>query len=132
LKVLVSALIAAACLLALPCVASAATYTVDSIGDQADETVGDEVCETSAGTCTLRAALEESNESSGTADAIDFEGSEFQGQLADTIALGSLLPEIEDQVSIEGGTCTTQAGPQGPCVGLQATSLGYGLSVDDV
>ena len=132
MRFLVSVLIAAGCLFAMPSAALAATYTVDSIGDQADETLGDEECETSANTCTLRAAIEESNESVGTADAIDFEGTVFEGQLADTITLGSLLPEIEDQVSVEGGTCTTQAGPQGPCVGIQATGFSYGLSVEDV
>ncbi|HET7484923.1 MAG TPA: NosD domain-containing protein [Solirubrobacterales bacterium] len=132
MKKLALILIAIGCLFAAPGVASAATYTVDSIGDQPDETLGDEECETSANTCTLRAAIEEANESVGTADAIDFDGTEFKGQLADTITLGSLLPEIEDQASIEGGVCTTQAGPQGPCVGIQATGLSYGLSAEDV
>jgi CSLREA domain-containing protein len=132
LKKLALFLIALGCLLAVPAAASAATYTVDSIGDQADETPGDEECETSANTCTLRAAIEEANESVGTADAIDFKSTVFKGQLADTITPGSLLPEIEDQLSVEGGSCTTQAGPQGPCVGIQATSLSYGLSAEDV
>lgn len=132
MKLFVSLLLALGCLVALPGIASAATYTVDSIGDQADETLGDEECETSANTCTLRAAIEEANESVGTADAIAFSSAEFKGQLADTITLGSLLPEIEDQTSVEGGTCTTQAGPQGPCVGIQATGLTYGLSAEDV
>jgi len=132
LKLFVSLLLALGCLVALPGIASAATYTVDSIGDQADETPGDEECETSVNTCTLRAAIEEANESVGTADAIAFDSTEFKGQLADTITLGSLLPEIEDQASIEGGSCTTQAGPQGPCVGVQATGLSYGLSAEDV
>lgn len=132
MKLFVSLLLALACLVALPGIASAATYTVDSIGDQADETPGDEECETSANTCTLRAAIEEANESVGTADAIGFDSAEFKGQLADTITLGSLLPEIEDQASVEGSTCTTQAGPQGPCVGIQATGLTYGLSAEDV
>ncbi|MFL5900036.1 MAG: NosD domain-containing protein [Solirubrobacterales bacterium] len=132
MKTLLSVLFAVGCLLAVPAFASAATYTVDSIGDQADETLGDEECETSANTCTLRAAIEEANESVGTADAIGFESTVFEGQLADTITLGSLLPEIEDQASVEGGSCTTQAGPQGPCVGVQATGLSYGLSAEDV
>jgi len=132
LKLFVSLLLALGCLVVLPGVASAATYTVDSIGDQADETLGDEECETSVNTCTLRAAIEEANESVGTADAITFSSAEFKGQLADTITLGGLLPEIEDQTSVEGGACTTQAGPQGPCVGIQATGLTYGLSAEDV
>ena len=132
MKLFVSLLLALACLVALPGIASAGTYTVDSVGDQADETPGDEECETSANTCTLRAAIEEANESVGTADAIAFSNAEFKGQLADTIELGSLLPQIEDQAFVEGGTCTTQAGPQGPCVGIQATGLSYGLSAEDV
>lgn len=132
MKLFVSLLLALGCLVVLPGVASAATYTVDSIGDQADETLGDEECETSVNTCTLRAAIEEANESVGTADAITFSSAEFKGQLADTITLGGLLPEIEDQTSVEGGACTTQAGPQGPCVGIQATGLTYGLSAEDV
>lgn len=132
MKLFVSLLLALGCLVALPAIAGAATYTVDSVGDQADETLGDEECETSVNTCTLRAAIEEANESVGTADAIGFEGTVFEGQLADTITLSSLLPEIEDQASIEGGSCTTQAGPQGPCVGIQATGLSYGLSAEDV
>jgi CSLREA domain-containing protein len=131
-KTLASLLLAIGCLLAVPCIASAATYTVDSTGDQVDKNLGDEECETAVGTCTLRAAIEEANESTGVADAIGFDGAEFKGQLADTIEPASLLPAIEDQVSIEGGVCTTQAGQQGPCVGIQATSLSYGLSVEDV
>lgn len=132
MKNLAFVLIAIGCLFAAPGIASAATYTVDSIDDQADETLGDEECETSVNTCTLRAAIEEANESVGTADAIAFESTVFEGQLADTITLGSLLPEIEDQASVEGGSCATQAGPQGPCVGIQATGLSYGLSAEDV
>lgn len=132
MKVFVALLLAVGCLFAVPCVASAATYTVDSIGDQKDETLGDEECETSANTCTLRAAIEEANESTGVADAIAFEGAVFKGQLADTIELGSLLPQIEDQAFVEGGSCTTEAGQQGPCVGIQATGLSYGLSAEDV
>jgi len=132
LKKLALLLFALGCLLAAPAAASAATYTVDSVGDQVDKNLGDEECETAAGTCTLRAAIEEANESVGTADAIAFASSEFKGQLADTLEPASLLPTIEDQLSIEGGVCTTQAGQPGPCVGIQAASLSYGLSVDDV
>jgi CSLREA domain-containing protein len=130
LKFFVSLLLAIGCLVALPSVALAETYVVDSTGDQADETPGDEECETSANTCTLRAAIEESNESTGTSDLIHFAGS-FNGEGKDTIALSKVLPEIEDQVSIEGGSCKTEAGPQGPCAGIQATSLSYGLSIGE-
>lgn len=66
MKLVVALLIAVGCLTALPSVVLAETYVVDSTGDQEDETLGDEECETSANTCTLRAAIEESNESTGT------------------------------------------------------------------
>ncbi len=42
-----------------------ATFTVDSNGNQDDATPGDGQCKTSAGTCTLRAALHEANNRPG-------------------------------------------------------------------
>lgn len=48
-------------LLAVPPGAVAAEYTVNSTGDQVDQTIGSGGCETAVGTCTLRAAIEESN-----------------------------------------------------------------------
>lgn len=133
MKKLVLVLIAVGCLLAVPCVASATTYTVDSTGDQEDETPGDEECETSVNTCTLRAAIEESNESTGTFDSIHFSAA-FDGKLADTIELGKALPEIDDPVKIDGdsgGQCTTEAGPKGPCVGVSGPGGGFGLVVEE-
>jgi|GEM_PF-2948743 len=46
------------------------TFVVDSTGEQADETL-DGLCATSLGTCTLRAAIEESNDLPGM-DTINF------------------------------------------------------------
>ncbi len=45
--------------------AAAAPYTVDSTADRVDSNIGNGVCSTSAGTCTLRAAIQESNSLSG-------------------------------------------------------------------
>lgn len=111
--------------LVLPVSASATTFFVNSTGDQEDENVGANGCKTSVNTCTLRAAIEESNASTGTKDEISFDPMVFEGQLADTIAVGFPLPAIEDAVTIDGepiGQCTTAAGDKGPCVGVKGES----------
>ncbi len=132
MKLLASVLLAAGCLLAVPFAASAAVYTVDSIGDQTDET-GDGVCKTSFNTCTLRAAIEESNKSTGVSDEIKFAAS-FNGQLADTIAIATSLPAIKDPAHVDGdsgGQCATEAGVNGPCVGVNGPAAGSALTVED-
>lgn len=131
MKAFVSVLIAAACLLAAPSAATAVTYTVNSTGDDPDKAVGTGDCETTnAGECTLRAAIQESNASVLVLDEIVFAAA-FNGQVADTIAPASPLPAIAKQVSVKGGVCTTEAGQQGPCAGVNATGLSYALSVED-
>ncbi len=133
MKVFVALLVAACCLLAAPVTASAVTYTVDNIGDQADETPGSNGCKTSLSTCTLRAAIEESNFSTGVTDEINFAAS-FNGQLADTIAIATSLPAIKDRVHIDGdsgGQCATEAGVAGPCVGVNGPAAGSALTVED-
>jgi hypothetical protein len=122
-RVALTLLAALFALVVLPVSAPAATYTVDSVEDQADEPGAG--CETSENTCTLRAAIEESNASTGVPDEILF-SSLFDGELADsTIAVGFSLPVIEDEVTIDGdagdpdGQCETDAGVDGPCVGVK-------------
>ena len=124
-------LLTAACLLlAIPALASAATYTVNSTLDEEDASSGAGVCETSIpGECTLRAALETSNASTGVEDEIKFSAT-FDGEAVDTIVpfIGT-LPVIADPVVINGtsaGPCDTELGPEGPCVGLD----GGGLKVE--
>jgi hypothetical protein len=118
-------LLAALFALAFPAAASAVDYTVDSTGDQEDVLPGTGGCLTSVATCTLRAAIEESNASAGITDRILF-SSAFDGDLADsTIAVGFGLPDIEDEVTIDGdanGQCDTDAGVKGPCVGVKGES----------
>lgn len=130
MKAFVSLLIAACCLLVLPSAAMAVQYTVDSTLDEPDAIPGTAGCLTAGGKCTLRAAIQESNASTLVVDEIHFDGS-FNGQLVDTITLGSLLPPIANPVEINAGSCTTQAGQSGPCAGLEASALSYGLSVED-
>lgn len=52
----------------LPFAASAATYVVDSDTDAVDASIGDGVCASSGGDCTLRAAIQESNSDAGPED----------------------------------------------------------------
>jgi CSLREA domain-containing protein len=89
----IAALIALACALLLPGVARAETFTVDSTADAVDSALEDEFCETAAGECTLRAAIEEGN-SLGEQNRVEFDDEIFEGKAADTIVLGSSLPTI--------------------------------------
>jgi Right handed beta helix region len=138
LKLVASVLIAAACLIAaFPAVASAENYVVNETGDAADAVVGSEGCDSVAGgasQCTLRAAIEESNLSTAVDDTITF-AALFNGELADTIGVGSGFPAITDKVTIDGdgaGQCTTAAaGVLGPCVGVSKTVTGSALVVEN-
>jgi len=130
LKVFALVLIAVGCLFATPGVAMAVTYTVDSTLDEPDANPGTAGCLTAGGKCTLRAAIQESNASTLVVDEIHFDVT-FNGQLADTITLGSLLPPISNPVGINAGLCATQAGQSGPCAGVEASALSYGLSVEN-
>lgn len=136
MKVVVSVLIAAACLLATPTAALAAVYTVDSPLDEPDATPGTAGCLTAGLKCTLRAAIQESNFSTGTKDTIAFTTA-FNGELADTIAIGASFPAIEDPVTIDGdlqgdelGQCEPLTGILGPCVGVEKSGGGTGLVVE--
>lgn len=123
-------LLVAVFLLALPAVASAAEYEVNSIGDEPDATPGVGGCLTVGLKCTLRAAIQESNASTGVRDEITF-SSEFDRQIADTITLGSSLPAIVDPVTIEGGDCFGEDGPDAPCAGVEGPSGGAALTVEN-
>lgn len=130
MKVFVSLLIVACSLLVLPSAAMAVVYTVDSTLDEPDAIPGTAGCLTVGGKCTLRAAIQESNASTLVVDEIHFDVA-FNGQLVDTITLGSLLPPITNPVGINAGSCPTQAGQGGPCAGVEASALSYGLSVEN-
>lgn len=126
-------LLAALFLLAVPAVASAAVYEVDSTGDEPDASVGVAGCLTAGLKCSLRAALEESNASTGVKDTILFKASEFQGQLTDTIEPATVLPSITAPVEINGGTCLTAAGVNGPCAGVNGPTgeVGFNVTADE-
>jgi hypothetical protein len=133
LKVLALILISVGCLLVAPGAALAAEYTVDSTLDESDALVGTGGCLTLGGKCTLRAAVQESNNSVGTRDTIKFAAA-FNGELADTIALGASFPVITDPVTIDAdgsGQCATAAAVSGPCAGVSGPTGGFGLQVED-
>ncbi len=79
---------------------AAATFTVDSTGDEPDMNTADGVCETAAGTCTLRAAIQQSNVSAG-ADAIEFN---IAGAGVHTIQPATQFPVITQELTIDGYT----------------------------
>lgn len=72
-------------------------FTVNSTSDAGDANIGNGICATSAGVCTLRAAMSEANRHSG-ADTIVFN---IPGTGAQTIQLSSRLPTLSDG---SGGT----------------------------
>jgi CSLREA domain-containing protein len=80
---------------------TATTFTVNSTGDAEDRKIFDAACDTSrkrGKQCTLRAALQEANDTDGT-DTINFN---IGGSASvKTISPGSLLPDIEESVSID-------------------------------
>jgi CSLREA domain-containing protein len=125
--------LAVVAVLSLPASAWAVDITVNSTGDTA----------ANDGTCTLREAIVAANANTasggmagecaagGTTDAIKFSGA-FDGQVADsTITLvTNPLTSITSDTDIVGGSCTTDAGPAGPCVGVNGPTGGFGLTVD--
>jgi CSLREA domain-containing protein len=120
--------------LAMPTVARAAVYTVNSFEDQGDETPGSDECKTSVSTCTLRAAIEEANFSSATKDTVKFDATMFKGLTGNTITLTSSLTAIKAPLLIDGdagGQCDTSAGVEGPCVEVDGPGAGSALTVEN-
>jgi hypothetical protein len=81
---------------------AATTFTVNKTSDAKDSRISDSVCDTSRQNgkqCTLRAAIQESNDTSG-ADTIDFN---IGGTTSvKTIKPASPLPTIKETVTIDG------------------------------
>jgi CSLREA domain-containing protein len=102
--------------------ASAATLTVNSSADGADDNAGNGVCHTAQDTCTLRAAIQEANATTA-ADVAAF--SIGVGQV--TIQPGSPLPEITKPLTLDGATQPLgMAMPGRPRVELDGAAAGAG------
>lgn len=102
--------------------ARGATFTVDGDGDQPDLVIGDGICATAMGTCTLRAAIREANATPGP-DEIRFD---LAGSTV--IAPLSALPGLADPVVLDG---TTQPGwaPGAPLVTLDGSGAGTAVGL---
>src|ERR671914_2500212 len=83
--------------------ASPAQFTVNSTADAVDSSVGDGACRTVAGTCTLRAAIQEANALPG-ADEIQLPAGTYELGIAarnqNDVTTGDL--DITDSLTIEG------------------------------
>lgn len=95
--------------------AFAANFTVNSTSDEPDAAAGDGACATASATCTLRAAIQESNALTGN-DTIIFSVA--------TIAPATSLPAITETVNISGG-----ASPAVELSGASAGVSGIGLRI---
>jgi hypothetical protein len=99
-------------------VLGAATFTVNKIGDQADLNLTNAKCDVSTKTgnqCTLRAAIQEANDTPG-ADTINFKIT----SASKVIAPATPLPPITEQVTVNGysqsgAVANTQAVGAMPC-----------------
>lgn len=106
---------------------AAATFTVNSAGDEADASVGDGICKiesipTRNPTCTLRAAIQEAN-ATAALDTISFS----IGSGVHTISPTSGLPQITAPVIVDG---TTQPGFVGkPIIELTGLPGNHGLFI---
>jgi CSLREA domain-containing protein len=116
--------------LTLPALAAAESFIVDSAADEADLAKGSGGCATAAGTCTLRAAIEEADALPGESSEIEFAEEVFSGGAGATIALGSPLPPIIAPLRINGHLCGTALGVEGPCVAVEGPPAGTALRVD--
>ena len=117
--------IAVAALLALPAAASA-SFTVNSTGDVADATLNG-TCDDGTGHCTLRAAIQEANNTAAM-DEIFFDSTIFNGTTAATITLGSVLPTLIHQTNIAAGGCTSGGAPI-PCVAIKGDGTFDGITM---
>ncbi|MBE7435913.1 MAG: S8 family serine peptidase [Anaerolineales bacterium] len=101
----------------------AGTFVVNSTADGADANTSDGVCQTStASQCTLRAAIQQANASTG-ANTITFN---ITGAGPHTIRPTSALPKITDVVIINGASEPDFAGT--PIIELDGSLAGAGIN----
>jgi len=93
-------------------------FVVNSVGDQPDADTTDNECVTSNDSCTLRAAIQQANVTTG-ADVINFAIS-GSGVQTITPSANAPLPQITTQVTIDGYT-QTDASPNTKTVGDDAS-----------
>jgi hypothetical protein len=122
-------LVAIVCaLLALMPGAAAAAQTVNSKANEPDAAPGPP-CSTAAGKCTLQAAIEVTN-LAGVADTILFDATVFKGDVGDVIAPITPLPTITAPISVNAGTCFTDAAVNGPCAAVSGPAGQTAIKVE--
>jgi CSLREA domain-containing protein len=130
--VLAIAALIVGCALAGPSPAVAEQFLVNTTADETDAVPGNEFCETGTAKCSLRAAIEEANSSSGAFDEVIFAEEAFEGRASDVVELTSPLPEIVDPLRLFGRECeTTAAGVRGPCAEIDGESGAPALSIGE-
>jgi CSLREA domain-containing protein len=100
------------------------TYVVDSNGDAVDANPGDGTCATAGGDCTLRAAIQEANQTTNN-DNIEF-------SLPTTGSFATITPseefQITEPVTIDGTTSPEYPSSlDGPAIVLDGSSLSSSL-----
>ena len=100
------------------------TYVVDSNGDAVDANPGDGTCATAGGDCTLRAAIQEANQTTNN-DNIEF-------SLPTTGSFATITPseefQITEPVTIDGTTSPEYPSSLGgPAIVLDGSSLSSSL-----
>ena len=111
------------------------TVVVNSTGDNPDDNIGDDVCDT-GGTvgadpeCTLRAAIQEAN-ASGLVDTVNFNIPQSDAQYSPsperfTIRPSSLLPEISTPMIIDGSTQPEFATHNRPVIEVDGNNVSAG------
>ncbi|MGB7452875.1 MAG: right-handed parallel beta-helix repeat-containing protein, partial [Lysobacterales bacterium] len=73
-------------------------FVVDDFGEGSDSDLNDNACSTAGGSCTLRAAIQQANFTSGL-DIIEF-------QANGTVLLANVIIDITDSLTIRPGTAT--------------------------
>ncbi len=99
------------------------TFVVNSTGDEDDNNIGNGVCQTPAGTCTLRAAIREANTSPGP-NTIAFN---IPGGGVQRIQVTKQLPALGDQ---SGGTTIDGYTQPGASVNTAALASNANLRVE--
>src|SRR3954471_7792016 len=95
--------------------AAAVTFNVDSDADLHDTTPGNGQCRTSAGTCTVRAAIEEANSLMGP-DEVDVPAGTYKLSIAQSLSVSSNL------------TVTGTAGAHATTIDLQGLGVSLALN----
>ncbi len=121
-----SLLTIAAFFIAMAGSAAAAPFTVDSTADTGDAALNG-TCDDGTGQCTLRAAMQEAN-NTAAADTISFDSTTFNGTTGATITVATALPTLIHPASISSSGCIGGGLPK-PCVAVKGDGTFDGITM---